>query len=93
MRHQPMIQIERLDDLHFRVTVNGPSQTTHHQVAVRHEYHNQLVGEQVTPHDLVEAAFKFLLRKEPNTSILHGFDLAEIERFFPEFPQEIKDYL
>lgn len=88
-----MIQVERLDDLHFRVTVNGPTQTTHHQVAVRHEYHQQLVGEEVTAHNLVEAAFKFLMQKEPNTSILAGFDLAEIERFFPEFPGEIKNHL
>lgn len=93
MPHQRMIQVERLDDLHFRVTVNGPTQTTHHKVAVRHEYHEQLVGEEVSAHDLVEAAFKFLMTKEPNTSILLGFDLAETERYFPEFPQEIKNFL
>lgn len=93
MSHQPMIQIERLDDLHFRVTVNGPTQTTHHQVAVRHEYHEALVGTEVTAHDLVAAAFRFMMSREPNTSILAGFDLAEIERYFPEFPTEIKNFL
>ena len=38
---------------------------------------------------LVEASFRFLLEKEPKESILPRFKLSDIERYFPEFAQEI----
>ena len=41
---------------------------------------------------LVEAAFRFLLDREPKESILSRFDLTVIERYFPEFPREIARY-
>jgi hypothetical protein len=35
--------------------------------------------------DLVRRSFEFLLEREPATSILREFDLAVIQRYFPEF--------
>ena len=37
--------------------------------------------------DLVRRSFEFLLQREPATSILPDFDLAVIQRYFPEFDQ------
>jgi hypothetical protein len=39
--------------------------------------------------DLVKRSFEFLLEREPPQSILHRFGLAEIERYFPEYPRVI----
>ena len=38
-----------------------------------------------TPEGLLEAAFAFLLAREPTESILPRFELPVIERYFPEF--------
>jgi hypothetical protein len=39
---------------------------------------------------LVRRSFEFLLRREPNTSILREFSLSTIERYFPEYAGEIR---
>ena len=35
--------------------------------------------------DLVRRSFEFLLEREPASSILREFDLAVIQRYFPEY--------
>ena len=42
---------------------------------------------------LVEAAFAFLLDREPKEAILARFDVSVIARYFPEFPRELPRYL
>lgn len=37
------------------------------------------------PEELIEAAFEFLLEREPPSSILSRFELPVIERYFPDF--------
>lgn len=39
---------------------------------------------------LVERSFEFLLRRERPSSILQHFDLSVIQRYFPEYDQEIR---
>ena len=39
---------------------------------------------------LVHETFAFLLEREPRSSILAGFDLAVVARYFPEYPAEIR---
>lgn len=40
--------------------------------------------------DLVSRSFAFLLDREPPSSILRKFDLATIERYFPEYGREFR---
>lgn len=40
--------------------------------------------------DLVRRSFDFLLQREPPSSILKRFELAEIMRYFPEYDREIR---
>lgn len=47
-------------------------------------------GGRGTAEDLVVRAFEFLLEREPSTSILRQFDLAVIQRYFPEFDEEFR---
>ena len=42
-----------------------------------------------TPERLLDASFRFLLAREPASSILSRFALPVIERYFPEYPREI----
>ena len=42
---------------------------------------------------LHQAAFRFLLDREPKESILRRFDVTVISRYFPEFEREFPHYL
>ena len=46
-----------------------------------------------TPERCIEAAFRFLLDREPKESILRRFDITVICRYFPEFEHELPSYL
>jgi hypothetical protein len=50
-------------------------------------------GGRHTPERCLEAAFRFLLDREPKESILGRFDLTVISRYFPEFERELPHYL
>ncbi len=43
----------------------------------------------VAPERVVEAAFEFLLDREPADAILSRFDCAVIRRYFPEVDREL----
>jgi hypothetical protein len=63
--------------------------TTQHRVTVRPAYLQELGVAGASAPEVLQKSFEFLLEREPNTSILSTFDLREIERYFPEFRQEI----
>ena len=44
---------------------------------------------QVESEDVVRESFRFLLEREPSTSILPEFSLDEIGRYFPDYFQEL----
>jgi hypothetical protein len=68
------------------VTVNERS-ATRHRVSVSAAERERYGGGDVA--DLVRRSFEFLLAREPNTSILREFDLATIERYFPDYARAI----
>ena len=69
----------------------GPGQTRH-EVTLSPEDHARL-GPGREAATLVEAAFAFLLHREPKEAILSRFDISEISRYFPEFESELPRYL
>lgn len=73
----------------FRLQVDdGRSRTSHRVTLSPEEQERYAPG--VPPVRLVEEAFRFLLEREPAASILANFALSTIERYFPEFPVEIR---
>jgi len=42
--------------------------------------------------ELIEFSFKFLLEREPNTSILSSFELSVISGYFPEYIKTVKEW-
>ena len=47
----------------------------------------------IMPERCLEAAFRFLLDREPKESILGQFDVKVILSYFPEFERELARYL
>lgn len=84
-----MIDVRKLDDGAFSVTVKDQVETTH-EVTVDRSHWEALTGGEVTMETLVERSFEFLLEREPNTSILPSFNLSTITRYFPEYEDEIR---
>jgi hypothetical protein len=84
------IQVERLKDGLFRVRVRDADSETTHRVSVRPDYRDKLTSSTVPAEELVLRSFEFLLEHEPKESILAEFDLAVIQRYFPDYEREIR---
>ena len=63
---------------------------TQHRVRVTAKALARLAPKARDPHILVDRSFRFLLEREPPTSILRAFDLTDIGRYFPEYETEIR---
>ena len=83
-----MLSVSLVDANVYEVVVEGAHETVH-RVTMSPAYYQKLCGAQVTHEYVIMSAFKFLLEREPNTSILREFDLEVISRYFPEFETEI----
>ena len=87
-----MITIHHLSGDEYEVKVRGTTQTSH-RVKLRDADRERLGGKDVSAERLVEESFRFLLEREPNTSILGSFELPVIEKYFPEYRREIRKRL
>ena len=83
------ISIKKLSDDVFKVTVAETSTTTHTVTVTDHSL-NYLTEYDVTKTQLLEFSFKFLLKREPNTSILSSFDINVISRYFSDYKDEVR---
>jgi len=72
-----------------RVGVDAGSERTRHSVRVSQADLDRW-GAGGPVEDLVRRSFEFLLEREPAGSILREFDLAVIQRYFPEFDQNFR---
>lgn len=91
-----MIDVKLTNDGHpfeFDVAVREGDTETRHRVTMTESTYRKLTGEGVGPERCVEAAFKFLLDREPKESILSSFDITVISRYFPSFEDEISHYM
>jgi hypothetical protein len=77
--------------LTFAVTVREDGGATHHEVTMSSAAFAKHSGN--APEQVIEAAFRFLLDRESKESILARFDLATIQRYFPDFERTLPDYL
>lgn len=91
-----MIEVRRTgegDSLEFEVVVREGRGETRHHVTMSQETCERLTAGKHTPERCLEAAFRFLLDREPKESILSRFDVLVISRYFPEFERELPHYL
>ena len=86
------MKIEKLSEDVFKVTVLG-NLTTQHEVTVTDIAHYDLTKGRITKKELLDFSFKFLLDREPNTSILGKFDITMISHYFPEYQSELLQIL
>lgn len=84
------IQVDRVADGLFQVTVSEGGSQTSHRVTIKTQYYQQISDGKVDAAELVRRSFEFLLQHESKESILSKFDLMDISRYFPSFERDIK---
>jgi len=85
------ILIKELSGEEFQVTVDAKNPTSHN-VTLTDDIHQNLTNGKVSKKELIEFSFKFLLEREPNTSILPSFELSVISSYFPEYVKTVKEW-
>jgi hypothetical protein len=83
------ISISTSGEREFDVRIRDGGGETRHHVTVP-----DLIGDAIDPDEhgletVVRESFEFLLEREPASSILPGFSLTDISRYFPEYPEEL----
>jgi hypothetical protein len=87
------ISITPLAPRAFRVEVREGQRETTHQVTVPERLGERLELREDDLERVVRESFRFLLEREPATSILRQFSLSDISRYFPEYPSELEGRL
>jgi hypothetical protein len=88
------IVIESHGDRTFDVRVRQGDRETNHRVTVPDRFEAELgLRGGVDLERLVRESFRFLLEREPASSILSQFSLNQITHYFPEYPREIRGRL
>jgi len=85
-----MIKVERKNGEEFEVTVSEQDSSTVHTVTLDSDYYQALTEERVAKEDFIKKCFKFLLERESKESILSSFNVRIINKYFPEFEEQIK---
>jgi len=85
------VSIKKQNDDVFEVTV-ADSITTIHEVTVTNQRLSDLTDNNVTKIQLLEFSFRFLLQREPNTSILSSFDINVISKYFSNYKDEVRQW-
>lgn len=87
-----MIEVSAVGDDTYEVTVNQGGGSTNHRVTMSAQQQEKLCPGR-SPEECLEAAFRFLLDREPAQAILGQFDVMVIAKYFPEFEKKLGDYL
>ena len=92
MRNSLTVRVERKDDGWVcDVQVEARGESSRHSVTVSAAELARWGGgdDEAAVEDLVRRSFDFLLEREPPSSILPRFDLSVIQRYFPEYDQQM----
>ncbi len=81
------------DPLEFLVVVREGGGESRHRVTMARAVCEQLSQGRHSPPACIDAAFRFLLDREPKESILGRFDVTTISSYFPEFEDALPGYL
>jgi hypothetical protein len=85
-------RVEDADPIAFEVRLrDGESESRHHVTLSRADFIR--LGADATAEEVIDAAFRFLLDREPGDAILARFDVSVISRYFPDFEAKLAAYL
>ena len=86
------ILIKKNDNNTFAVSIKS-SVNSNHIVTLNDDIHNEMTKGFKSKEEIILFSFKFLLERENNTSILSNFNLEIIQNYFPEYKNEIQNWI
>ena len=86
------ILIKKNDNNTFAVSIES-SISSNHIVTLNDDIHHEMTKGFKSKKELILFSFEFLLERENNTSILSNFNLEIIQNYFPEYKNEIQNWL
>ena len=86
------ILIKKNDKNTFAVFIES-SLNSNHIVTLNDDTYFEMTKGIKSKEELILFSFKFLLERENNTSILSNFNLEIIQNYFPEYKNEIQNWL
>ena len=86
------ILIKKNDNNTFTVSIES-SVNSIHIVTLNDDIHFKMTEGIKSKEELILFSFKFLLERENNTSILSNFNLETIQIYFPEYKNEIQNWI
>ncbi len=86
------ILIKNNDNNTFSVFIES-SVNSNHIVTLNDDIHFEMTKGIKSKEELILFSFKFLLERENNTSILSNFNLETIQNYFPEYKNEIQNWI
>ena len=86
------ILIKKNDNNTFAVFIEN-SVKSNHIVTLNDDIHFEMTEGIKSKEELILFSFKFLLERENNTSILSNFNLEIIQNYFPEYKNEIQNWI
>ena len=78
------VEVETIGDDDFLVKVSAAT-STEHRVTLTDAYWEQVWNRGLPKKEVIARSFAFLLKREPNSSILRTFGLPVIQRYFGEY--------
>jgi hypothetical protein len=87
------VLITPLEPGRFRAEVTEGHLTTSHRVIVLDDVLKDAGLAEADHERVVRETMRFLLEREPATSILPEFSLEDVPRYFPEFYEELRQRL
>ena len=86
------ILIKKNDNNTFVVSIES-SVNSNHIVTLNDDIYFEMTEGIKSKEELILFSFKFLLERENNTSILSNFNLETIQNYFPEYKNEIQNWI
>ena len=86
------ILIKKDDNNTFNVSIKS-SIYSNHIITLNDEIYLKMTKGVKSKEELIFFSFKFLLEREKNTLILSKFNLETIQNYFPEYKNEIRNWL
>mgnify|MGYP001380818029 FL=1 len=86
------ILIKKNDKNTFAVSIES-SVNSNHVVTLNDDIYFEMTEGIKSKEELILFSFKFLLERENNTSILSNFNLEIIQNYFPEYKNEIQNWI
>ena len=86
------ILIKKNDKNTFAVSIES-SVNSNHLVTLNDDIYFEMTEGIKSKEELIFFSFKFLLERENNTSILSNFNLETIQNYFPEYKNEMQNWL